>query len=428
MRPRRSLATLAGAVALVVAGAIAAAVRVSAAPPLPDVTAHVVPGIAVGGAAPPIALPEHGSLALMASGDHLAGSPLLLVEHDSEHARPIASVAKALTALVVVNSKPLGAGDSGEAYTINARDVAFYRAAVASGGSSAFVSLGERFTERQLLEALLLPSGNNIAMTLAVWTSGSVPAFLATENATALALGMAGTTITDPSGFDARTRSTALDLIKVATAVESSPALAAIVSERSATLPDGSSISNFDTALGTPGWLGVKTGDSDAAGGCLLFAARVLPSGDSDPRDAVTFVGAVLGERSLLAQRTGDDDRAAAIYDAQQAVDTAIKGFIAVNPSAVASAPALTGSVGTAWGAHSGLTLGAPRAVTTVLARSSAAVTLHVTVRARSAPMSAGATVGSVEGSVDGRVVLRWPVRTVNGIAEPGAWWRLLHG
>ena len=54
--------------------------------------------------------------------------------------------------VAVVAAKPIGAGESGPVYTITERDVAFYRASLAAGGSSVFVSLGERFSERQLIE------------------------------------------------------------------------------------------------------------------------------------------------------------------------------------------------------------------------------------------------------------------------------------
>src|SRR5207302_1841510 len=153
----------------------------------------------------------------------------------------------------------------------------------------------------------------------------------------AASLGMADTTITDPSGFDAGTRSTAIDLTKLGKAALANPALASIVAERSAALPSGQTVPNFNTALAQPGWLGIKTGDSDAAGGCLLFAARRAPEGDADPADTVTLIGAVIGERSLLAKAGGDDDRAAAIYAAEQAIDTAMAGYVTVGLASLSS-------------------------------------------------------------------------------------------
>src|SRR5207245_4860287 len=77
------------------------------------------------------------------------------------------------------------------------------------------VRAGEQLTERQLLEALLIPSGNNIASMLAASVAGSETRFLAEMNAKAHALGMNHTAYTDTSGFDPGTVSTAADQLRV---------------------------------------------------------------------------------------------------------------------------------------------------------------------------------------------------------------------
>ena len=81
-----------------------------------------------------------------------------------------------------------------------------YRQAVAEGGSNLRVHAGEVLTERDLLLALLLPSADNIAETLAVWVSGNRAAFIARLNATAAAMGMGHTHFADPSGLSASDR------------------------------------------------------------------------------------------------------------------------------------------------------------------------------------------------------------------------------
>ena len=101
------------------------------------------------------------------------------------------------------------------------------------------VSAGEQLSERDLLLALMLPSANNIAETLALRVSGSRDAFIAGLNAEASALGMASTHFADPSGYNPATVSTPGDLVKLARAALAVPALAAVVAARSATLPDG---------------------------------------------------------------------------------------------------------------------------------------------------------------------------------------------
>ena len=108
-------------------------------------------------------------------------------------------------------------------------DVQLYRQAVASGGSNLPVRAGEILSERDLLLALLLPSADNIAESLAVWVSGNRTAFIARLNAKAAALGMAHTHYADPSGLSNKTVSTAADLVLLAKAVIDNPTLADLV-------------------------------------------------------------------------------------------------------------------------------------------------------------------------------------------------------
>lgn len=427
-RGRRAMVPRAVVLALIVAVAVVVSIRVIAAPPPPHIAIQATESLSVGGSPPSITLPVHGSLVLTASGKDLVQNGVTpLVSDDPDTVRPIASVAKALTALVVLDKKPMAATDAGPEYTITPQDVAFYSSSVASGGSSTFVSLGEQFSERQLLEALMLPSGNNIADTLATWAAGSVPAFVTLENTAARSLGMTSTTITDPSGFDNGTQSTASDLVRLGAAAIANPALASIVAERSVTLPNGATVPNLDTALTQPGWLGIKTGNSASAGGCFLFAVRREPSGDSNPNDEVTMIGAVVGEHSLLANATGDDDRGAAIYDAVQAVDTAMKDYVAVSGSALSATPTVAGSVTTDWGNTSSLALGTPVVVSSTVVRSETALFVRMQAMNVGAPLSAGAQVGSIEALVGDRVVLSWPVLTARAVDGPGFLWRLEH-
>lgn len=426
---RRRLAVVAGAVVLLLtlAAAVVVGVRVTAPPPSPRITIDAAGSLTAGSPPPPIPVPLHGSMVLEANGDALVGGGATLVSDGADTVRPIASVAKTLAALVVLNKKPLGAADAGPEYTITPQDVTFYSSSVAAGGSSAFVALGEQFSERQLLEALMLPSGNNIANTLATWVAGSVPAFVRLETTAAASLGMIHTTITDPTGFDSATQSTASDLMKLGAAAIRNSALASIVAERSVSLPNGKTVPNFDTALSQPGWLGIKTGDSTSAGGCLLFAVRREPAGSTSANDAVTMIGAVIGERSSIAKATGDDDRGAAIYDAIQAVDAAMKGYVTVTGSVVSAAPTVSGTLTTDWGNASSLQLGTPVVVSSKVVRSGTALSLRTQTMKVGVPLSAGAEVGSVEAVIDNKVVLSWPVQITQAVADPGLLWRLEH-
>jgi len=151
---------------------------------------------------------------------------------------PIGSIAKVMTALVVLHQQPLTA--AGPTYTITDQDVGFYDQAVAEDGSSLPVVSGEQFTERQLLLALLLPSANNIADTLAVWVARSEAAFVTELNAEAKTLGMTRTVFADASGFSPQTVSTAADLVKLGQAALADPTLATLVAAQTALMPDGS--------------------------------------------------------------------------------------------------------------------------------------------------------------------------------------------
>jgi D-alanyl-D-alanine carboxypeptidase (penicillin-binding protein 5/6) len=96
---------------------------------------------------------------------------------------PIASLAKIMTAYVVLRDRPLIAGGQGPAIAVQPADVAAYARDSMQGQSVVRVVAGEKLTERQALEAMLIPSGNNIADLLARWDAGSQAAFAAKMNA-----------------------------------------------------------------------------------------------------------------------------------------------------------------------------------------------------------------------------------------------------
>jgi serine-type D-Ala-D-Ala carboxypeptidase (penicillin-binding protein 5/6) len=151
------------------------------------------------------------------------------------------------------------------------------------------VRTGEQLTERQLLEALLIPSGNNIARLLAVGVGGGESDFIADMNAEARALGMAHTTYTDPSGFDPGTVSTAADQLRVFRRAMRLPVFRRIVSMPAVTLPVAGTLTTFNPLIAAG--YGGKTGSDSAAGGCLAFFTPVTV-GDRRP----TAVGVVMGQ------------------------------------------------------------------------------------------------------------------------------------
>jgi serine-type D-Ala-D-Ala carboxypeptidase (penicillin-binding protein 5/6) len=250
-----------------------------------------------------LAWPREGQAAVEVSGVGSFGS------RGGSKPVPIASVAKVMTAYITLMEHPLAANAQGFVMRITLADVEEQGERAELGESNVPVHVGERISERQALQALLLPSANNIAAVLAVHEAGSLAAFIARMNATAGKLGMTSTTYTDPSGFNASTVSTATDQLKLARVAMRLPTFAAIVDERSAVLPVTGRVSNFNGLVGTDGYVGVKTGSDSAAGGCLVFAKRVAIGGRT-----LAVLGVVLGQRQgplveaaiSSAQRLGD--------------------------------------------------------------------------------------------------------------------------
>jgi D-alanyl-D-alanine carboxypeptidase (penicillin-binding protein 5/6) len=223
----------------------------------------------------------------------------LIAVHGSARPTSIASVAKVMTAYVLLQDHPLRGGASGPQIEVSPAAVAAYRADLAGGQSVVPVRVGERLSERQALEGLLLPSGNNIATLLAAWDAGSQPVFVARMNADARALGLAHTHYTGASGLQASTVSTAGDQVRLAMRAMQIPVFAHIVGMAQATLPVAGRQFNRDAMLGQDGIVGIKTGRTSAAGGCFLFAARRRVGGHQ-----IVVIGAVLHQLSTPGQPT----------------------------------------------------------------------------------------------------------------------------
>ncbi|MFL5942105.1 MAG: D-alanyl-D-alanine carboxypeptidase family protein, partial [Gaiellaceae bacterium] len=189
----------------------------------------------------------------------------------NQHAAPIASIAKVMTAYLVLRDHPLRPLEEGPTITLTYADVADTDRRRGQQESVVPIAAGERLTERQALEALLLPSANNIAAVLARWDAGSVDGFVARMNVAARTLGMTRTRYTDPSGYDDATVSTAADQVRIVDRAMRLPVFASVVATPSATLPVAGTVRNTNTLLGYDGFVGVKTGSDDAAGGCFAF-------------------------------------------------------------------------------------------------------------------------------------------------------------
>ena len=204
-----------------------------------------------------------------------AATGQLLWGRDVDTERPMASVTKVMTALLVLQSGNLG------------RQIRVPKAAFdyawKYGGETAALRPGDVLTAQQLLAALLLPSGADAAYTLANAYGPGLDAFVARMNATAARMGMTHTHFTSPDGLpyptETATYSTPSDLLILGLAAMRYPAFRSIVELRFYHLPKGRGHhqywwDNTDALIGSyPGAVGIKSGYTDDAGHCLLFEA-----------------------------------------------------------------------------------------------------------------------------------------------------------
>ncbi|NEC68506.1 serine hydrolase [Streptomyces sp. SID9727] len=233
--------------------------------------------------------PSQGQSAVTVDGVGSLGSS------GAQKPAPIASVAKIMTAYVVLQGHPLSGKDEGEKITV---DQQAEDESKAEDESTAPISKGQQFTEKQLLQLLMIPSGNNAARLFARWDSSSEAAFVEKMNDEAKKLGMTRTTYTDPSGLKKTTVSTAADQLKLARAVMKNEVFREIVDTPQIKI-DGvdTMIYNNNTLLLKPGVSGIKTGSSTPAGGNLIWSANTVVDGKK-----LWIYGAVMGQQAGTGQ------------------------------------------------------------------------------------------------------------------------------
>ncbi|MBO2448225.1 D-alanyl-D-alanine carboxypeptidase [Actinomadura barringtoniae] len=290
-KKKRKRGWLIGAAVLVVllAGAVAGQLL----RPVPDPTMRltVASTHTFAGSKPALPFPVQGQSAIWVDGLGTMGSS------GPTTPTPTASVAKTMTAYVYLRSHPLQNGQPGPTLTVSPEGVAQIPARQRRGESLLGITANQRLTERKALEALMIISANDLAHELAKWDAGTEQAFVAKMNATAKSLGMSNTVYTDPSGYDARTVSTAADQVKLLRAAMKIPAFAETVN-KPAYIPDGPGETRHggNILLGQLGVVGGKTGYTDKAGGNYIFAARKAVGGVN-----TLIVGAVMGQHSPSA-------------------------------------------------------------------------------------------------------------------------------
>ena len=247
--------------------------------------AGTVAAVVVPGSQPALPWPAKGQAAVVVPSIHYAA------QSGPESPVPIASLTKMTTAVVILRDHPLPAGSDGPVITVTAADAAEYEAELHNDESSITIQTGETLTERQMLEAMMTQSANDIAFSLAVWDAGSVSAFVDKMNALAVTLGTTNTHYVDASGYDPQTVSAASDVLRVASTAMAIPAFAQIVALTSITLPVVGTLHNIVSEVGANGVVGIKSGYTSKAGACMVLAANRSIQG----RDVLVIV-AVLGQ------------------------------------------------------------------------------------------------------------------------------------
>jgi D-alanyl-D-alanine carboxypeptidase (penicillin-binding protein 5/6) len=317
---------------------------------------------------------------------------------------PTASIAKLITALTVLHVKPLSMGQQGPDITITAQDVTIYNNYVAQDGSVVPVQEGEQLTEYQALQAMLLPSANNIADALAIWAFGSLPAYATAGNQEAQSLGLKETVIgSDASGLSPSTVSSPTDLITLGSAVMRNPVLAQIVDEPSTTLPVAGQVLNVNSLLGQDGINGIKTGNSDQVGGNYLFSAPYSLEGHS-----VTIIGAVMEAPTLQA----------AMQDGVSLLSSAKHNFTLEKPVSVGQ---IFGTYTAPWGET--VSAVAQKDMDIIAWRGS---TLTPTLRlsALTGEKPSGSQIGIITFS-SGNFTTSEPIVLKQTYSPPSFWWRL---
>ncbi|MEV5861820.1 D-alanyl-D-alanine carboxypeptidase [Streptomyces sp. NPDC052071] len=264
---------------LLIVFAIAQAVR-----PLPEpaLTLSADPTYTFGGEKLDMPWPEEGQGAVEVEGVGTIGT------YGKEKSAPVASVAKIMTAYVILQGHPITGKEDGEQIVVDAKAG---EEADRPDESTAPIKEGQKYTQRQMLQLLMIPSGNNVARLLARWDATTEKAFVEKMNAAAKDLGMTNSVYTDPSGLESTTRSTPADQLKLAKAVMQNDVFREIVNMPQAEIPGiGKMIYNNNNILLEPGVSGIKTGSSTPAGGNLVWTADTVIDGKSR-----RIIGAVMG-------------------------------------------------------------------------------------------------------------------------------------
>ncbi len=366
--------------------------------PGPTLSTSIPAELRIPGPAVSLPWPAQGSAELLVDGVGRLGG------RSAGKAAAIGSVAKVMTAYLVLQDHPLADGETGPLIPVTPADVADFQARIKTQQSQVELRVGEKLTERDALAALLLPSANDVAHLLAQWVAGSQQAFLARMNSTAATLGMSSSRYTDPSGFLPSTVSTAADQVLLGRAALKIPAFAELVALRSTTIPVAGEIKNTNNLLGVEGIFGIKTGSTDQAGGNLLFAAKLNVDGQQ-----LTVIGAVFNQPGAHTP------------EQLARVNQVVRGLLAAVRNTVKSYTLMpAGPVGvlrTAWQTTTPVQLSEPLRV---IGWPGLPIAIKVSLVTPSGNVTAGQVLGSLTAAT-----VRVELHANSASTGPSLWWRL---
>lgn len=396
---RRRRITVFASLLVIVAAVVYSMVNLTAA--LPAAASTVTQPAALTQPAANLVWPGYGRGAVGAVGFGMLGTT------GEQTAAPMASITKVVTALVVLDAKPIDDGGEGPDITYTDEDVDIYYEQVADDASVAPVRDGLVLSERQSLTMMLLPSAANYAISLAVWAYGSEDAYLEAANAWLAAHGMKDTRVVDTSGLSDDSAGTPADIVKLGELAVADPIVSAIVAQSSAEVPGVGTIENSNHLIGSHGVDGIKTGTNDNAGACLLFSADYTV-GDK----TVTVVGVMLGGLEMA-------DHAELNRGIGALLDSVVPGFHQVQ---LVKEGQKFASYSNLWGDKAEALATKSESVLvwsdTPIAGATVADTLTTA--------DDGSTVGSVTYTV-GEDAVKVPLVLDGSLSDPGAWWRLTH-
>jgi D-alanyl-D-alanine carboxypeptidase (penicillin-binding protein 5/6) len=356
-----------------------------------------------------IALPPDGASAIsIVGGDDYLGKDAsgIWAKNGGDQPRPMASISKLITALVVLDAHPLkDAEDPGPTIWFSKADHDLYDKYYVMGATIAAMPTGSRMSLHDALATMLIPSAANYAEAVSTWAFGSQGRFVSATRRWLAVNKFTGTTVVEPTGLNPRNTSTPTDLIKIGKLAAANPVIASITSTRALALPGPGVIFNTNGLLGSDGITGLKTGNLGPGRYNLLYTASI----DVGAATSLSVTGVVLGGQSHQSV----DREVVALLDS-------IRGGFHQVP--VATHGQEVGGYSTPWGAHARMVVAEDASIFT-WSDTPITVTMETT---RPKTYTDGEVIGTITWTA-GPNTATAPVMIDGSITQPTAWWRFTH-